>query len=81
MGNTCYMNSFLQSLFLTESLRDILLETFWQTPENLKFELADLRRNEKVSYTCLARLFALMTYSSRHAILPSVFRKCLANEF
>eukprot|EP01119_Soliformovum_irregulare_P011453 TRINITY_DN2869_c0_g1_i3.p1 TRINITY_DN2869_c0_g1~~TRINITY_DN2869_c0_g1_i3.p1 ORF type:complete len:659 (-),score=190.40 TRINITY_DN2869_c0_g1_i3:54-2030(-) len=63
LGNTCYMNSFLQALFMTDPFREKLLEVPW------KEEISSISQLEKT--------FAFMLKTQRQAYAPKGMLKVL----
>eukprot|EP01087_Luapelamoeba_hula_P022281 TRINITY_DN7947_c0_g1_i1.p1 TRINITY_DN7947_c0_g1~~TRINITY_DN7947_c0_g1_i1.p1 ORF type:complete len:964 (+),score=126.86 TRINITY_DN7947_c0_g1_i1:22-2892(+) len=70
LGNTCYMNSFLQALFLTDPLRTLMVPLHlppWQTPAN----------DRLLTMSELQRVFVHLLLTQRKAYTPRSFLKVL----
>ena len=75
-GNTCYMNSFLQALFMSEDFRKWLINDI-----AISFPSMIMKPSSKLSIEQLPRLFWQMAFSSRRAIKPSAFRSTIPTHF
>ncbi|EFA84975.1 peptidase C19 family protein [Heterostelium album PN500] len=79
LGNTCFMNSFLQSLYMTIPFRDYFLSEM-DSP-NLTQESIDLVMKRGNMVKQLQLLFGYLRYSVRSAFSPSKFLSTLSFEY
>lgn len=63
VGNTCYLNSLLQTYFMIPSMRKMVLES--------KYDKSHISTNDMKFMTELQRLFAFMYYTNQKWINPS----------
>ncbi|KAH3744084.1 peptidase C19 family protein [Pelomyxa schiedti] len=79
LGNTCYMNSFLQSLFLTESFRAFIFNTLSSSQANGFPSTTPKPPSGGIGKVLvqLGRIFAYLQLSQRYAFTPKEFLSVL----
>ncbi|CAD8193604.1 unnamed protein product [Paramecium octaurelia] len=85
LGNTCYMNSFIQALHLCSDFRQQVLDF---EINRIVVQLKDYTQTKQVGnkpniglLLSLQKLFALLSFSSRDSINPIQFRMTLPDQF
>ena len=76
MGNTCYMNSFLQALFLSTEFRKCLINDI-----AIPFPSMISKTSSKLMIEQLSRLFCQLAYSQRPSIKPVALKAVLPKFF
>ncbi|RNA04444.1 ubiquitin carboxyl-terminal hydrolase 28 isoform X1 [Brachionus plicatilis] len=77
VGNTCWFNSIIQSLFHLPGFREIILS--FRLSESEIVKLDDREKNMVLFVAELRKLFAQMLKSKRRVINPNPTLKCLKN--
>eukprot|EP00742_Colponemidia_sp_Colp-10_P009277 GILJ01010105.1.p1 GENE.GILJ01010105.1~~GILJ01010105.1.p1 ORF type:complete len:842 (-),score=85.70 GILJ01010105.1:121-2559(-) len=80
LGNTCYLNSVIQALFMTEAFRNMLICPLASSSSPVSC-LSLLSLPQQAVTNQLVRLFAFMSLSRRATVPPRAFLSSLSEEF